>query len=46
MPRDLPMYKKEVKNLQAQMLGTKHTFYQLTQQVGLLPIKQRKQKML
>lgn len=46
MPRDLPMYKKEVKNLQAQMLGTKRTYYWLIQHVGLLPIKQHKQKIL
>ena len=46
MPRDLPMYKKEGKNLQAWMLETKHTYYQLVQHVELLPIKQRTRTML
>lgn len=42
MPGDLPMYKKEEKNLQAQILETKNAYYQLAQYFELLPIKLHK----
>lgn len=29
MPGDIPMYRKEEKNLQAQMLETKRAYYQV-----------------
>lgn len=42
MPGDIPMYKKEEKKSQTQMLETKNTYYQLAQYFELLSIKQLK----